>query len=123
MGVVVAGVVGLVIMPWRAAPQMVMTLMYIGGALTPIAGILICDYYILRRRKINLNDLYTPNGQYRYWRNWNPAALIAYGAAIVVSIPFWSYLFITGIIVSGVVYYVLMKFWIVKVYPQPEITG
>ena len=123
MGVVIAGVIGLLMQPWKAAPQILMYLSMIAGALTPIAGILICDYYILRRRKINLNELYTPNGQYRYWKNWNPAALIAYGVAIAVSIPFWSYMFIIGIIVSGVVYYFLMKFWVVKVYPQPEITG
>ena len=42
--------------------------------------------------------------------------------AIGVCIPFWDYMYIIGIAVSGVVYYVLMKTWIVKVYPQPEIT-
>lgn len=123
MGVVIAGVAGLAMQPWKAAPQILMYLGMIAGALAPVAGILICDYYILRKRKINLNELYTPNGQYRYWKNWNPAALIAYGIAIAVCIPFWDYMYVIGIIVSGIVYYLLMKFWIVKVYPQPEITG
>jgi len=122
MGVIIAGVIGVVIQPWKAAPQIITALGVIGGALAPVAGIIICDYYILRRRKININELYTPNGQYKYWKNWNPAALISYGIAIAVSIPVWDYMYIVGMVVSGIAYFFLMKLWIVKVYPQPEIT-
>lgn len=123
MGVIISGVVGLIMRPWTAAPTILMYLSMIAGALAPVAGILICDYYILRKRRLNLNEVYTPNGQYTYWKNWNPAALIAYAIAIAVCIPLWDYMYIIGLVVSGVVYYFLMKFWIVKVYPQPEITG
>jgi len=122
-GVIIAGVIGLVMQPWRAAPELLKYMSMIAGALAPVAGIMICDYYVLRKRKINLNELYTPGGQYRYWKNWNPAALISYAVAIGVCIPFWDYMYVIGIAVSGIVYYLLMKTWIVKVYPQPEITG
>lgn len=121
MGVIIAGIIGLLMQPWRAAPELINYMGMFAGALAPVAGILICDYYILRKRKLNLNELYTPNGQYRYWKNWNPAAIIAYVVAIAVCIPLWDYMYILGIFVSGIVYYLLMKLWIVKVYPQPEI--
>lgn len=122
-GVVIAGVIGLAMQPWRAAPTLLNYMSIIAGALAPVAGIMICDYYVLRKRKVNLSELYTPNGQYRYWKNWNPAAIISYAVAIAVCIPIWNYMYLVGIVVSGVVYYFLMKLWIVKVYPQPEITA
>lgn len=120
-GAIIAGIVGLLMQPWRAAPTLVVYLSMIAGALAPVAGILVCDYFFLRRRQLDLNALYTSRGHYRYRGGWNPAALIAYAVAVVVSIPLWNYMYVIGIIVSGVVYYVLMKYWIVKTYPQREL--
>lgn len=122
MGVIIAGIIGLVAQPWNAAPTLINYMAIFGAILGPIAGILICDFFILRGRNMNISELYQPNGQYKYWKNFNPAAIIAYVVALLACIPLWDYMFVAGIVISGIVYYLLMKFWIVKVYPQPEIT-
>lgn len=127
IGVIIAGVIGIAMQPWRVAPELLNYMGMIGGALAPVAGILICDFFFLRKRKIDLNALYTPNDQYRYWKNFNPAAIIAYVIGLGICLPpgvnpLWDYMFIIGIVVSGIIYYLLMKFWIVKVYPQAEVS-
>ena len=38
---------------------------------------LIADYWVVRRKQLRLEDLYLPDGAYRYRRGWNPAAVVA----------------------------------------------
>ena len=122
-GVVLAGIIGIAIRPWSAAGELITVMSTFGAALGPVLGILITDYYILRKRKLNLDDLYNPKGQYRYMKNWNPAAIIAYATALLIAIPLpiWDFMYLIGPVISGVLYYVLMKNWIVKKYPQKEL--
>ena len=56
MGVVIAGLVGLAMRPWLAADSITGVMVIIGNLLAPVAGILISDYYFLRKRKINVED-------------------------------------------------------------------
>lgn len=119
---IIAGIIGLVIMPWKFADHTPIILVTISALLSPIVGIMLCDYYVLRKRKLNIKELYTVNGQYKYWNNINPAAIIAYIPAGLSVYMFPDYGFITAFLISSVLYYLLMKFWIVKSYPQPEIT-
>jgi NCS1 family nucleobase:cation symporter-1 len=66
---------------------------------------------------INLDEVRQMNGQYRYWKNFNPAALIACRAAIVISIPFWNYFLIVSIVTGAIMYYILMKPSKLKIFP------
>lgn len=84
MGVVIAGLVGLAMRPWLAADSITGVMVIIGNLLAPVAGIMISDYYFLRKRKINVEDLYDLNGQYKYYKNVNPAAVIALVATTVI---------------------------------------
>ncbi|MCO7123000.1 cytosine permease [Ihubacter massiliensis] len=121
LGVLIAGTLGLVIRPWAVGGNILTVITAIGYLLAPISGILIVDYYILRKRQLNVEELYHFGGQYKYWNNINPAGVIANIIGLVVSIPFWDYVFFVGLVIGGIVYYILMKTWIVKKYPQPEI--
>lgn len=120
-GIVISGVIGLIMLPWKYGDIMSVIFTGFTALLLPIVGIMISDYYFLRKRKINMDDLYNINGQYKYWKNINPAALIAYIPASVVTFIYTDYGFIGAFIISGGLYYVLMKYWIGKVYYQPEI--
>ncbi|MCP3761348.1 cytosine permease [Domibacillus sp. A3M-37] len=122
-GAIIAGIIGLVIQPWQFADFLPQILIAISALLAPIAGIMFCDYYLLRKRQLNLEELYRSGGQYKYWNNINPAAIIAYIPAGITVYMFPDYGFITAFIVSNVLYYPLMKFWIGKKYYQPEIYG
>ncbi len=121
MGVVIAGLVGLAMRPWLAADSITDVMVIIGNLLAPVAGIMISDYYFLRKRKINVEDLYDLNGQYKYYKNVNPAAVIALVATTVICWNFGDAQFFACLLLSGILYIILMKTWIIKKYPQPEI--
>lgn len=122
-GVIIAGLVGLAIRPWSIAGGSLMgACTFFGSILAPVIGILIVDYYLLRRRELNVEDLYADDGQYKYWHNINPAGILALIIGAAVSWPFFKYIYFVGLLVGGLSYYFLMKYWIVKVYPQSDIS-
>ncbi|WP_329062000.1 NCS1 family nucleobase:cation symporter-1 [Streptomyces sp. NBC_01429] len=81
-GALITGVVGVVIMPWKltATPELYIFtwLGLVGGLLGTVAGILIADYWIIRRTVLDLADLYRPGGRYWYVKGWNPRAVLAF---------------------------------------------
>ncbi|MEB1808514.1 MAG: cytosine permease [Bacillaceae bacterium] len=122
-GAIIAGIIGLLMQPWAFADFMPTILIIISSLLSPIAGIMFCDYYLLRKRQLNIEELHKSGGQYRYWNNINPAALIAYVPAGLSVFFFPDVGFITAFVISNILYYPLMKYWIAKKYYQPEIFG
>jgi NCS1 family nucleobase:cation symporter-1 len=121
VAVIAAGVVGLVITPWNFAEYIPTILLIISALLGPIVGIMVSDYYLIRRTNVNVRDLYEAGGQYRYWNNFNPAALIVYFASAAVGILIPDFSFFVALVVSFFAYYALMKFWILRRYPQSEV--
>jgi NCS1 family nucleobase:cation symporter-1 len=87
----ITGVVGIIMMPWKlvADPSGYIFTWLIGysALLGPIGGILIADYFVYRRRKLNLPALYDENGEYRFTGGFSIAALIALVVAIVPNLP------------------------------------
>ena len=121
VGAIIAGIIGLLIQPWNFADYTPQILMAITALLAPIVGIMFTDYYLLRKRTLNIDELYKVNGQYKYWHNINPAAIITYIPSGISVILFPDYGFFSALLIAAVLYYSLMKLWICKVYPQPEI--
>jgi NCS1 family nucleobase:cation symporter-1 len=56
------------------------------GFLGPIAGVLICDYWVCRRTKLNLRDLYLVEGEYKYFKGFNIKAIVALVLGVVVAV-------------------------------------
>jgi nucleobase:cation symporter-1, NCS1 family len=87
-GGIITGVVGILMMPWKlvADPTGYIFTWLIGysALLGPIAGILIADYFVLRKKELDLPGLYRVGGTYEAL-NWR--ALVALGLAIVPNIP------------------------------------
>lgn len=86
----VASVVAILVMPWKLYANAAMvqyTLGTLGAFIGPIFGIIVFDYYILRRRQISLEHLYTadPNGAYHYSNGFNKKAILALVLAGLVS--------------------------------------
>ena len=119
--VIIAGVIGVLAQPWNLFDVLVNVLLIIGGILTAIVGILFADYYLIRKRRVNVRDLYELDGQYKYMRGFNLAGLLAWviGGAIANMFPTYSSL--VGFFVGAIVYYVLAKYWWFKKYPQAEL--
>ncbi|HTV57971.1 MAG TPA: NCS1 family nucleobase:cation symporter-1 [Verrucomicrobiae bacterium] len=89
-GGLITCVVGLLMQPWRwlsSHGSFVMGwLVGYSSFLGPIAGILIADYFVLRRRILSSPDLFERGGQYEYSRGVNWRAMIALGAGIFVAL-------------------------------------
>src|SRR5438874_2848545 len=80
---------GIVMQPWKLMADygsyIFGWLVGYSGFLGPIAGVLICDYFIVRKKVLLVEDLYQRNGVYEYSRgfNWTAVAALASGAAVV----------------------------------------
>lgn len=88
----------------------------LGATLAPIYGIMIVDYYLLRKEALKRDDLYDmEGGTYHYSGGWNRSALIAFGIAAVFSVAtVWvpalgqlaGYAWVIGAILGGIIYFV-----------------
>jgi NCS1 family nucleobase:cation symporter-1 len=89
-GGLITGVIGIVIQPWNliADPHVYIFtwLGFYGGATGAIAGVLIADYWALRRTSFRLADLYKANGMYRYASGWNWRAVVALAIGVLLAV-------------------------------------
>src|SRR5207302_5230537 len=91
LGGLITGLIGVLMMPWKlvADPNgyIFIWLIAYSALLGPIGGILIADYFVCRRRKLNLAALYQPDGEYRFSNGFSLVALVALVLAILPSFP------------------------------------
>lgn len=52
-----------------------------------LGGIIIVDYFVIKKQKVSVKDLYNRQGKYKYWRGFNPAALLS---IVVATIFYWT---------------------------------
>ena len=110
-----------------------------GAILGAVEGVLIFDYVIIRRSKFEAVDSFLPGGRFKYYKGFNPAAVIAFVLSLILVYPPSSYLpvsfvlypyqswvyqgsWIFTIIFSGIIYTIMMKYWVIPKY-QPELKG
>ncbi|GAB2857323.1 NCS1 family nucleobase:cation symporter-1 [Hymenobacter ruber] len=129
----ITGVLGVLIFPWKliADPSGYIFTWLVGysGLLGPIGGIMIVDYYLIRRQQLNVPDLYQFHGRYAYRGGFNPAAIIALIIGVLPNVPgfltaigvldkgtvwpalvaVYNYAWFVGFAVSGLVYLLLMR--------------
>jgi len=121
-GGVITCVLGIAMMPWKLlANHRTFIFGWLGGyaaVLGPVAGIMICDYYLVRRKQLAVNDLYLRGSEYEYSNgfNWRAIGALVFGAAIALMglvIPavrfLYDYSWFVGFAVSFVSYYALMR--------------
>src|SRR6202166_2885012 len=114
--------VGIAMQPWKLMANygsyIFGWLVGYSGFLGPIAGVLICDYFLVRKKHLALQDLYLRGGQYEYSRgfNWQAIAALAAGAAIAfigLAVPLlrvlYNYAWFVGFLVSFLAYFILMN--------------
>jgi len=120
-GGLITAVVGLLMQPWKLLASygsyIFTWLVGYSGFLGPIAGVLICDYFVVRRKLLNTEDLYQRGGQYEYSGgfHWSAITALAAGAGVAFVGLFvsplrvlYDYAWFAGFLVSFVAYYVLM---------------
>ncbi len=119
MGGIITGIIGIIIAPWWLLNEISGFLIFVSGLLGPVLGILITDYYLIRKKRIELAELYKEEGIYSYGKTgFNKAAIIALFIGVFLAlIGFWvpalnflySLSWFTGFIISSVIYYLMMK--------------
>lgn len=129
----ITGIIGILIFPWKliADPTGFIFTWLVGysSLLGPVGGIMIADYFFLRKQKLVLTDLYSTTGRYSYKNGFNSAAILALLAGIIPNIPgflttihaipadsvpgwisqLYHYAWFVGFFVSGGVYLGLMR--------------
>lgn len=129
----ITGVIGILIFPWKliADPTgyIFTWLIAYSSLLGPVGGIMIADYYFIRKQQLNVNDLYRHDGQYGFTNGFNSKAVIALllgilpnvpGFLVTIklmspdSVPVWisnlyHYAWFVGFFVSGILYILLMR--------------
>ena len=90
-GGLITAVIGIVMMPWKlyadAAHYIFTWLVGYSSLMGAIGGVLIADYWVLRRRHLSLADLFKLNGRYSYSNGINPRAMIALVIAVLPVVP------------------------------------
>ena len=121
-GGLVTGVAGLMMMPWKLLSDynsyIFGWLVGYSGLLGPIAGIMIADYFLVRKRTLDVEALYQRGGAYEYQSGFNHRALWALGLGILVALCgllyhplrwLYDYAWFVGFVVSAGAYSVLMQ--------------
>ncbi len=129
-GFITAGL-GIAIMPWKllesAGSYLFVWLVGYSSLLGPIAGILVADYFFVRRCRLNVSALYQRNQEYEYRSGWNPYAVLALLLGIAPSITgfltaigvvenapaalvkIYDYAWFVGAFTSALTYYLFMR--------------
>jgi NCS1 family nucleobase:cation symporter-1 len=119
VGGLITGVIGIAIMPWRLLADfgtfIFGWLVGYSGLLGPIAGVMVADYWVVRKGRLSLADLYAPNGLYG---RWNGRAMVALAAGVAVALAglwiaplrlLYDYSWFVGFAVAFVLYAALMR--------------
>jgi NCS1 family nucleobase:cation symporter-1 len=121
-GGLITCLVGIAMRPWKLMANygsyIFGWLVGYSGFLGPIASVLICDYFLVRKKVLTTEDLYLRGGQYEYSRgfHWQAIAALAAGAAVAfigLLLPslrtLYNYAWFVGFAVSFCAYFALMK--------------
>lgn len=129
----ITGIIGILIFPWKliADPTGYIFTWLVGysSLLGPVGGIMIVDYYFIRKQTLEIEDLYNTKGIYAFSKGYNFKAIIALLIGIAPNVPgffttikvfpadlfpnwligLYSYAWFVGFTLSGLVYWLLMK--------------
>src|SRR6266446_2345933 len=116
-GGLITGLLGIAIQPWKllADPSGYIYTWLLGysGGLGSIAGVLVADYWLVRRRDLRLEDLYLTDGEYRGWnmRAIGATALgcaLAWGGFVIPALkPLYDYAWFVGFFAAGAAHWAL----------------
>jgi nucleobase:cation symporter-1, NCS1 family len=91
IGGFITGIIGILMMPWKLISDphgyIFTWLIAYSALLGAIGGILICDYFLLRRTRLQLAELFNPRGIYSYQNGINYRAVAALIIAVAPCIP------------------------------------
>jgi len=142
IGGYITGIIGVLIFPWKlvADPTGYIYNWLVGysGLLGPVGGIMIADYYFIRKQILHAGELYKPDGQYSFGNGFNRYAIIALLLGILPNVPgflsqvklvspttfpqwishLYNYAWFVGFFVSGITYIIMMRSYKTIINPK-----
>jgi NCS1 family nucleobase:cation symporter-1 len=141
VGGAITGIIGIVIMPWKLVSDLgayIFTwLIGYGAMLGAIAGVMLCDYYLIKKTELDVDELFNPRGKYSFGGsgyNWRALAALAIG--ILPNVPgflhaasngsvqvpgvftaIYTYAWFVGVFIAGATHYLLTA-----LFPVPQVT-
>ncbi len=133
MGGLITGLIGIVMMPWKLLANVgayIFTwLIGYSALMGGVAGVMIADFYLVRKRKLDLEGLYRTDGPYTFSAGFNWAGIVAFALGVIPNIPgflvqveilspdlvpplfrtLYTYAWFTSFVISFAVYTVWMK--------------
>ena len=130
----ITGIIGVLIFPWKliADPTgyIFQWLIAYSSLLGPVGGIMIVDYYFIKKQKLIVDELYRLQGSYSYKNGFNNAAIISLVLGILPNLPgfllqvkvisstafpswisqLYNYAWFVGFFVSGIIYLAIMRY-------------
>jgi nucleobase:cation symporter-1, NCS1 family len=143
-GGLITAFIAIIMMPWKilASTQGYIFTWLVGysALLGPIAGIMVVDYFLIRKTELSHRELFDENGIYSYEKGWNLAAVIALVLGVLPNVPgflntafpdsfpgvgdmfksIYTYAWFVGLFIAAVVYGVLMK---MRKSPSPSVAS
>jgi NCS1 family nucleobase:cation symporter-1 len=120
-GGLITGFLGVAMMPWKLldsySAYIFGWLVGYSALLGPIAGVMIADYYIYRRRELKLDELYLRGSRYEYSGGYNMRAMAALAAGVLIALIglvapplrwLYDYAWFVGFFTAAAAYLVLM---------------
>jgi NCS1 family nucleobase:cation symporter-1 len=90
-GALITGVIGILIQPWRLVEDptgyIFKWLIAYSALLGAIGGVLIADYFLVRRMQLDLQDLYTKGGRYWYSHGFHGIGLVSLAIGVIPCVP------------------------------------
>jgi NCS1 family nucleobase:cation symporter-1 len=129
----ITGIIGILILPWKliADPTgyIFTWLIAYSSLLGPVGGIMIADYYFIRKQQLKLSELYASKGAYSFSNGYNMKAIFALLMGILPNVPgflvtvkllpasavpqwiadLYHYAWFVGFFVSGLIYIAMMS--------------
>ena len=116
----ITGIIGILIFPWKliADPNgyIFTWLIAYSSLLGPVGGIMIADYYFIRKQQLKLDALYSYDGEYKFKNGFNRVAIIALLCGIIPNVP--GFLVTIKVLDSSAVYE-----WIAGLYHYAWFVG
>lgn len=110
----IVGIVSILVALVFPANQYENFLLFIGAMFVPLFGIVLTDYFIIRKRKLNVEELYKVGGEYWYSKGFNLTAIISWAIGffifqfiVIMEYPIGSSL--PSMFVSGALYFIFMR--------------
>ena len=122
IGGLITGFLGLAMCPWKllATPDSYIFGWLVGysGLLGPVAGIMVADYFLIRKTELDVNSLYHARGAYQYTKGINPRAIAALVLGVFIALVglavkplhfLYDYAWFVGFFTAGAIYAALMR--------------